>query len=299
MYCVIIMYNRLGLHFYIFSLTLVICVFSFLISRKSTINYTGMLNSKKSTIDMSKDIDTVNSKKSVTVLILCVRSCPELVNFAKSVAQVPGYTPVIVEDKPGVSFCTSVKHVHVPKEELERYGYTQLNVSAIGLYTCAWCAALFYARNLDTFCWFLEEDVFMCGPESMQKIDASCPSADLVCASHSPPSEDWPHRKEWNEHRPFPEIYMSMVCACRMSPRLLTEIQKFAQSNGRLYFLEYFFNSLCNQLGLLVETPPELQTVVWKKDYLESEIHANPLFIYHPIKDISLHEKLRAGACEQ
>lgn len=232
------------------------------------------------------------------VFVLCVYSRREIVSFAENVAQA-GYTPIIVEDKPKESRSpSSIRHMHVPAEVLKTEGYTQLNYGAGRLFTCAWCAAVWLARNSNRHCWFLEEDVFMCDAESMRLIDASEPNADLVCASHSPPRSDWSHTAEWSEHRPFPIIYSSMVCACRMSPRLLLETQRFAQRNGRLYFLEYFFNSLCEHMGFSVATPPELQTVVFRKDYGQDDIRKNPTFIYHPIKDLSLQTSLRSRACK-
>ncbi len=231
------------------------------------------------------------------VFILCVRSRPEVVRFAESVKRT-GYLPVIVIDTPeGSPPPSSIRHVHVPPDTLKKEGYTQLNESALGLHTCAWCAAIWLARNVNTHCWFLEEDVFMCNPKSLQQIDASHKSTDLLCAKHSPAESDWSHLGEWKEHRPFPKAYTSMMCACRMSPRLLRETRKFAHRSGRLYFLEYFFNSLCVQKGLSVATPPELQTVVYRAEYDRDDVRANPSFLYHPIKDLALHESLRVDAC--
>lgn len=232
------------------------------------------------------------------VFILCKHSRQEIVSFAENVAQA-GYTPIIVEDKPKESrIPSSIKHMHVPPDVLKTEGYTQLNESAMGLFTCAWCAAIWLARNSDRHCWFLEEDVFMCDAKSMRQIDASHTDTDLLCATHSPPLSGWPHRMEWSEYQPFPIIYSSMMCACRMSPRLLLTTQIFAQCNGRLYFLEYFFNSLCEHMGFSVATPSELQTVRWRKEYEPDYIRNNPTFIYHPVKDLSVHTSLRLNTCK-
>ena len=81
------------------------------------------------------------------VFILCVYSRHEIVSFAENVAQA-GYTPIIVEDKPKESRSpSSIRHMHVPADVLKTEGYTQLNDSAMHLFTCAWCAAIWLVRN--------------------------------------------------------------------------------------------------------------------------------------------------------
>ena len=75
-----------------------------------------------------------------------------------------------------------------------------------------------------------------------------------------------------------------MICAIRVSNKLLKLINNYACLNNSLFLDEALFNTIAIQNKLNIITPPELSTIHYKKEWDFYEINISNL--YHPMKNI-------------
>lgn len=84
---------------------------------------------------------------------------------------------------------------------------------------------------------------------------------------------------------------MSMICAIRISKKLLNLISNYARKNNKLFFDEYLFNTLALQNNLFINNIIELKYI----DCCHIDINNinNKEYMYHPVKNIETQVKLR------
>ena len=82
-----------------------------------------------------------------------------------------------------------------------------------------------------------------------------------------------------------------MVCAIRVSPKMLMYINNYANDYKTLFFCEILFNTLAYQNNLQIITPKELSTIKYRRDWSKNEIQKTHL--YHPIKSIKTQYEYR------
>jgi hypothetical protein len=80
-----------------------------------------------------------------------------------------------------------------------------------------------------------------------------------------------------------------MLCAIRISASLLAKVKKYVDRVGKLVFIEALIPTLAKKMEY--DTPEELTTVVYRKDWKFEDVNKTNLF--HPIKEASHHELLR------
>jgi hypothetical protein len=228
------------------------------------------------------------------VCFLCVCPSQKVIGFAQQLSK--KYKTYIVCDDyncntpniPGITF------VKITDSESASAGWTKCNIT-IAKPTTAWDKALYYFAVKDTTAahvWFIEEDVFVPNASVLIKIDANCPDADLVAKQNVRDDEDpefiWWHDAEGYLKKP---LYRSLVCAARLSRRLLDAVKAFVKQHGRLVFIEIIFNTIVVQQGMKLEMPKELSKIVWRHHWTPETVDAHHLF--HPIKDVNLHDSYR------
>jgi hypothetical protein len=76
-----------------------------------------------------------------------------------------------------------------------------------------------------------------------------------------------------------------------MSRTLLEKINDFTITHNKLTFIEVLFPTLVEHNNLTSVNPYEFKYVDFYKTYDISQMDAS--MIYHPVKDVALHEKLR------
>ena len=149
--------------------------------------------------------------------------------------------------------------------------------------------------------WMIEEDVFVPSLNTIQHLDELYPhhQSDLLCTMNhlntTGELDSWPHWKlvQGNHDLPWAK---SMICAVRVSPRMLAAIDRYTSSHGKLLFDEALFNTLAIHDNLTITTPPELEHITyWERPFDVNEF--KPFFMYHPIKSIEkqLHYKKEMG----
>jgi len=168
---------------------------------------------------------------------------------------------------------------------------------------CSRDKALYYFCKKDKtydYVWFLEEDVFVPTLKTIPNIDESNKHADLltnfneVYFSHNNPNNSSIWWQNWwlNEGKiDFPWAH-SMICAVRVSKKLLECILDFATKNRHLLFDELLFNTIALHNNLIIANPPELSNIVFSfPDIIPDEV--NPDYLYHPIKNLCKQKELR------
>lgn len=158
---------------------------------------------------------------------------------------------------------------------------------------CAWEKTLFLHKRwnwseLYDHVWFIEYDVMVPCKTTLSNIDKMYPTADLLCASDIPRSKDpyWP----WWSHSMYADSFHSMQSVFRGSTKLLNIIHAFAQDNRKLFHLEIMLNTIAHQHQLSIQTPKQLQKIVYRHDWTDADVQKDELV--HPIKDMEQQQRI-------
>jgi hypothetical protein len=189
---------------------------------------------------------------------------------------------------------TNIKCIQIDNTECRNSGYVNVNFF-IGKEISGWDKALYYFSKVNTSyenVWFMEDDVFIYNESTLLNIDTHHIYQDLLCPSfmgdHTSP---WPHWPMIRIEIPPPYVF-GMVCACRISNKLLKSINEYATKYNTLFFLEALFPTLAKQHTMQIAHPKEMETIVYRRDCSIQDI--NKQNVYHPVKDIRLHVQFRS-----
>jgi hypothetical protein len=156
-----------------------------------------------------------------------------------------------------------------------------------------WDKALYYysINKQFKYVWFIEDDVFFNNEETLLNIDANYLNYDLLCNS----SFDKGKLNEWLWNRikinlPYP-YYCGMMCACRMSVKMIECLKLYADKNKTLFFLEAAFPTIAKFNNLLCCRPDELITVTYNNPWKINDFNTKNIF--HPVKKLEDHINLR------
>jgi hypothetical protein len=142
--------------------------------------------------------------------------------------------------------------------------------------------------------WFIEDDVFFYNEDVLIDIDNKYIGSDLLTESNHVSNDDgmngWYHWFHVYMHISAPRS-RSMVCACRLSKKLLNEISLYIEKNGFMFYIESLFNTIAHQSNLIISTPSELSTITWANKWDINEIDYKN--IYHPMKNLEEHYIIR------
>jgi hypothetical protein len=201
---------------------------------------------------------------------------------------------VVVDDETSlpdfVKNFSSVRVFQVKSDEARDAGYHDTSFPFDPKDVMAWEKALWMHKKgyfQTSHVWFFEDDVLVPACDTVQKINARIPSADLLTASHEPEAEDsdWHY---WEKLKPTTKLssprFHSMGCARRVSSRLLAALHAWVEKYKTLEFHEIIFNTLAHQEGMEIVTPPELETIVYRREWKDEEFSRDKLF--HPVKDM-------------
>ena len=162
---------------------------------------------------------------------------------------------------------------------------------------CSRDKALYYfcKNNINyNHLWLIEEDVFIPNIYTIENINNKYLTGDLLTRSNDiiyQRQTNWHWGKINNTININPPYSSSMICACRVSKKMMNCINDYATKYGTLFLDEALFNTLAVQSNLNIITPIELSTIEWRKDWKKNDI--NPYYLYHPIKDIKVQYAYR------
>ena len=186
----------------------------------------------------------------------------------------------------------NVEIIQISDNESRENGFAFSCRETIKKPVVSWDKALYYFSKLYPdkfkFVWFLEDDVFLYSHKTLLNIDAKYPTSDLISQKNG--EGHWPHWETVKINHD-PPYFNTLVCAVRMSSKLLKAIESYATKKGELYFIEAMFPTECNFTGLIQQSIPELDTLHWQKTKKFTNFQMEN--IYHPLKNTSEHEKIR------
>ena len=197
---------------------------------------------------------------------------------------------IFVDLKPSLNYDFVI---YIPSIQAESAGYKG-TVSYCINKACARDKALYYLKDTTDLweaVWLIEEDVFIPALTTIANIDKKYKNYDLLCNANY--IFEKPVRNEWfwntivNQTPLRPPFAASMVCAIRISPRLLQIIHSYVQQFRSLFLDEVLFNTLALKNNLSVLCPPELSTIVYRRNWQKQEIQ--PTHLYHPMKTLRQH----------
>lgn len=191
-----------------------------------------------------------------------------------------------------------VRILQVPNEKCYENHYIQTSVAANLPEVISWDKALYYFKHVETGydkIWFMEDDVFFHSENVLLNIDTKYPDSDLLTPYHQVNERgemySWEHWINVRGRIALPWC-RSMICACRLSADVLTEIDEYLQEKGKFFFIESMFNTLAHQSGLKIDCPEEMRNLhfdtKWDRDAIDVEL------LYHPFKKMEDHEYIRS-----
>lgn len=190
-----------------------------------------------------------------------------------------------------------ISFIQIKNETCREQGYTNCN-SCVGFpEIISWDKAIYYfSEREQTYdnVWLIEEDVFFMNENVLKRIDSTFPESDLLTSFHNiNPNGEMDSWNHWVNviHRIDPPWAHSMVCACRVSCKLFSEIKKYKTIHGHLFFIEAMFNTIAHQSNLIVNTPQQLSCVHWNTSWNRDNINIDQ--VYHPFKNIDDHNYIR------
>lgn len=189
----------------------------------------------------------------------------------------------------------TINFIQINNEECEKHGFINANFT-LKKNVSGWEKALLYFSNINTKynnIWFIEDDVFFNNEKTLINIDLLYNDADLISNRMKANIDGKKDYWLWNNiNINFnPPYYNGMVCACRMSQKILQHINNYAKENNTLFFIEALIPTLANKYKLKYVTPPQLRMIIYRRDWKLSEINKNTL--YHPIKDMDIQKIYR------
>lgn len=235
-----------------------------------------------------------------TICLLTRKIDPIWLDFLQGFSK---YRIIIVVDDNSENYAeqnknTNVKIVQLSNEICREHGYTNCN-SCVGFNEIiSWDKALYYFNHMDVDndgdIWFIEDDVFFMDEDTLVNIDKQYPTSDLLTSfhetNHSGEMYSWNHWVNVVGRIDLPWSH-SMVCACRMSRRLLGAVDEYVKKRGQLYFIESIFNTLAQHHNMQIDNPIELSTVHWNTNWDKNNIDDTK--VYHPFKNIEDHMFIR------
>lgn len=232
---------------------------------------------------------------------LSVRPSPAFYATCKAFQAEGGYAVFLCVDDPSYKipgYDGAVPLIQLPTGEAEAAGFKDTVLQVKNRASSRDKALYYFAqryRGRAEHIWFLEEDVFLASTRTLRRLDANWgPHYDLLSRSHTveqarPTSWHWPHI--FTQMDLPPPYSSSMICAVRVSRRLLSSIREYADTHKTLFMDEALFNTLALQRGMRVGCPRELYTVEFKCTWEDWEFDWRNL--YHPMKNVAEQERLR------
>ena len=195
-----------------------------------------------------------------------------------------------------------INFIQLTNEECDNNGFKHSSYMPYSSLTfneiIAWDKALYYFSNINTAydnIWFLEDDVFIYGEETIQNIDDKYINIDILCRDKIP--EPKPDEWQWfwpsitvNFEKPY---FQSPICCVRMSKKLLLLINEYIQIHRKMFFIEALFPTIAHKNNLTYEMPIEFQKLVWRHDWKQNDL--NKRDFVHPIKNYEAHKEFRNG----
>lgn len=232
------------------------------------------------------------------ICFLTVHPCEKFYIFCKKLKNVNYDIYICIDDDNYVipNYDKIIPIIKINKKICENAGFKS-SVLWLNNTACSRDKALYYfcKNNIDyNFLWLIEDDVFIPKIDTIKNIDIKYKNNDLLCSGNDIIYEKqtgW-HWDHINSQIKIPPPYStSMICAIRISKKLLACIKNYVKKYNNLFMDEALFTTLALQANLDVVNPIELSTILYRNEWQIWDIKKE--YLYHPIKDINLQYKYR------
>jgi hypothetical protein len=247
---------------------------------------------------------------NIAICLLCVEPNDIHVNFMNRISG--NYTKIMLCDSSTSKYSSNntITFLKIDDQISSNLGYKNSNC-CIPKNPSAWDKAFYYFCEVNTsfdYVWIIEDDVFIPSINTISYLDNTYGEADLLSKENCLYTKDstWTYSKEiiGKHQEPW---YSSMVCATRLSNKLFQKIKEYVYNHHTLFFIETMINTIAMHNNLLVKNPIELSSImpkpepgkrfrtcingkiVWVPNLTEFKINN----LYHPFKDINLHDTYR------
>jgi hypothetical protein len=187
----------------------------------------------------------------------------------------------------------NINFIQINKHKCIQSGFINVTLISKRNNPVSWDKALYYFSNINKNydnVWFIEDDVYFYNENTIINIDNKYPDSDILSNKYETnitgKKDYWHWYTVLNNIKIKPPYYNTMVCAVRMSKKLLSLINNYANMHKTLFFLEVMYPTLAKQNDLKYDNPEELYTIVYRKDWKKEDI--NKTNLYHPIKDYDI-----------
>lgn len=196
----------------------------------------------------------------------------------------------------------NIQFIQIKDSECEKSGY--YNSDYMFKPVVATDRAYYYFNKINTkydHIWFCEDDVFFQDKNSLLVLDNQYPNADLIVPNieinKDGKTDGWPHWHDINGLLPLPWAH-HIICLTRVSKKLMNKINEFIRIHKKMIYKEILFHTLAIHNHMEIQTPKEMQKIRYpvEWDILDIITYKNNRedFIYHPVKKLDNHVKLRS-----
>lgn len=234
------------------------------------------------------------------ICFLTVKPTREFYEFSKTFKN-NNYDVCIVIDTDGYvipGYDSVIPVIQIHHTFSENYGFKN-TLYYFKNKACARDKALYYfvmSKSQFGHLWLIEDDVFIPNTSIIPNIDSKYPNSDLLCKANKI-VDNMKETNEWHWPKIKPALFLplpwscSLICAVRISPKLLGCIANYAKLYNTLFLDEALFTTLAIHNKLHIDTIDELSKLefnaIWPLDQISDK------YLFHPIKNFQDHIYLR------
>jgi mannosyltransferase OCH1-like enzyme len=251
------------------------------------------------------DIRTSEEASSFKKIIcfLTLKPSLEFYNFCKTLINKEYDVYICIDDNSYTipQYDGVIKIIQIDNQECIEQGFKS-SVSYFYNQACSRDKALYYfCRKYDSVnnninnnkqyehIWFIEEDVFIPTNNTLMLIDSKYKNGDLLCRDQN--VCDINHmvslfntvKDKIHFNAPYTQ---SMICAIRISKKILNHINDYVNEYRELFLDELLFTTIAKNNDLAIINPEEFSTIFFNRTW--RFINIKPNYLYHPLKDSNI-----------
>jgi hypothetical protein len=242
----------------------------------------------------------------IAIAVLTKIPSNELIEFYKKTIDENHELFIVVDDNQHkISEHDGINFIYLDDSICIHQGFTLFNtaIKKNGIFSncSAWEKALMFFCELNKtydHVWFIEDDVFIPQSGLISEIDQQHPHSDLITNRHNINNDG--SLGAWKWWQTFPREILpppwahSMVCAVRLSKKLLQVLSEFVKDHkNSMKFIEYIFNTLALHNNLEIRTINNLSGIRGPRLPWTTFKLMRPHIFYHPVKSIDDQIKFR------
>lgn len=185
----------------------------------------------------------------------------------------------------------NINFIKMTDDECKKNGYIDSSFTLRKLIS-GWDKGLcYFGINNDKydFVWFMEDDVFFNGENTLINIDNQYLDTDLLSNIYEINTNGNKNIWHWNviNINYNPPFYNAMICVVRFSKNMIKCINNYVLENKTLCFIEALFPTVAIKNNLKYKNPEQFKNIYFQHCFNANDIDLNNL--YHPVKNINDH----------